>query len=188
MGFSPAYFQGDQRPVEQMSYDETIQFLNHPKLLAVVGDLIPDLPTEAEWEYCCRAGTQTRFCYGDGLDCNDRTCAPCSLGDYSWYCGNSGARTHDVGTKLPNAWGLHDMHGNLIEWCKDWFGPYPEGTVTDPTGPEAGTAKVMRGGYALFHYMPKDHRCAKRNTGAPDSRCWAIGFRMVLRDPKPTED
>lgn len=183
MGFSPAYFQGRQRPIEQVSYDDVLTFLASSALREAVGELVPDLPTEAEWEYACRAGTQTRFYFGDGLDCNDQTCDPCSLGDYAWFCGNAGALIHDVGTKLPNQWGLFDMHGNVIEWCKDWLGPYPAGPVVDPQGPESGQNRVIRGGYALFHYRPEYHRSAKRMGGLPNVRCWAIGFRIVLRAP-----
>ena len=87
------------------------------------------LPTEAQWEYACRAGSKTRFSFGD---------KDSDLGDYAWYSDNSGGMTHPVGQKKPNAWGLYDMHGNAWQWCSDSYGPYAAADKTDPTGPKDG--------------------------------------------------
>ena len=95
------------------------------------------LPAEAEWEYACRAGTTTNYSFGDGAS---------DLGDYEWFYSNSGQTTHPVGGKKLNAWGLFDMHGNVFEWCQDWYGEYPIGTITDPTGADRGSRRVGRGG------------------------------------------
>jgi formylglycine-generating enzyme required for sulfatase activity len=130
------------------------------------------LPTEAEWEYACRAGTTTRFSYGDDLNCSQ-------LGNYAWYSDNSGWDTHPVGEKLPNPWGLYDMHGNVAEWCLDWYGTYPGGNVTDPVGPRSGSYRVIRSGWEWF---PADAcRSAERYIYRGAGDCdYGLGFRVVL--------
>jgi formylglycine-generating enzyme required for sulfatase activity len=130
------------------------------------------LPTEAQWEYACRAGTATAFNNGN----NDYTNAAL-VGAVAWYSGNSSNRTHEVGTKLPNAWGLYDMHGNVWEWCWDWYGTYASGAQTDPVGAASGAYRVLRGGYwnSYGQYL----RSAYRSNDNPGSRYGSGGFRLV---------
>ena len=127
MGSSPSYFKGAKNPVENVSWEDAKEFCR--KLSAKTGHPVR-LPTETQWEYACRAGTNTRFCSGD----NDQ-----DLDEVAWYgdekCGRT---THPVGQKKPNAWGLYDMHGNVWEWCEDWYGSYPDGPAIDPQGPATG--------------------------------------------------
>jgi formylglycine-generating enzyme required for sulfatase activity len=128
------------------------------------------LPTEAEWEYACRAKSTTEFFFGDDAG---------KLGDYAWYSDNSGNKTHPVGQLEPNSWGLYDMHGNVWEWCQDWFGEYPSNPVVDPKGPDKGEYRVLRGGswYGDARYV----RSANRGRYSPGLRDYDIGFR-VARD------
>ena len=134
------------------------------------------LPTEAEWEYACRAGTETCWSFG-----NDES----QLGEYAWFDNNSNQRPHPVGRKKPNAWGLHDMHGNVWEWCWDWYARYPDrpsGQIDrDPMGPPGSAAniKIVRGG--SFAYGAWFLRCALRGRFEPDDRGMDIGFRCVRR-------
>ena len=127
------------------------------------------LPTEAEWEYACRAGTTTKYSFGEDEKL---------LGDYGWFDGNSDEQTHPVGQKKPNAWGLYDMHGNAWEWCSDWLGEYPYGEVTNPKGPSSGSNRVIRGG---CWYDP-GRRCpsANRFWSIPSRRIMVLGFRLAL--------
>lgn len=136
------------------------------------------LPTEAEWEYAARAGTSTRFSYGDDPDYS-------SLTNYAWYFMNGALTVHLVGQKLPNPWGLYDMHGNVWEWCEDWLGDLPGGFVTDPHGPPSNTIgwKVIRGGG--YDFGESDCRSARRyfygnHPALADSN---LGFRVVLACP-----
>ena len=122
------------------------------------------LPTEAEWEYACRAGT--KGAYAGNLD------------DLAWYWKNSAKTTHPVGQKKPNAWGLYDMHGNVWEWCSDWYGAYPAGTVTDPTGPAAGADRVNRGG--CWVNIATHCRSANRNRLEPGGRDMDLGLRLAF--------
>jgi formylglycine-generating enzyme required for sulfatase activity len=129
------------------------------------------LPTEAEWEWACRAGTRTRFCFGDEES---------GLADYGWYYGNSRITTYPVGAKKPNAWGLFDCHGNVSEWCGDRFsgrfrGWWPE---VDPTGPVSGAGRVLRDG--SWHDNAWACRSACRLNYDPDARRDTLGFRLVL--------
>ena len=130
------------------------------------------LPTEAEWEYACRAGTTTVYSFGDDVS---------ELARYGWFSSNSGRTTHPVGGKRPNAWGLYDMHGNVFEWCQDWYGDYPSGSVTDPTGPASGDSRVLRGG--SFGLRASDVRSAFRLAYQPDFR--PTPGQPVLRDVSP---
>jgi formylglycine-generating enzyme required for sulfatase activity len=129
MGSNPSAFPGDlQRPVEMVSWVDATNYCGKLTQQARKAGKLPSgyvyrLPTEAEWEYGCRAETTTRFGYGDDPSYT-------RLGNYAWYDSNSGQTTYPVGRKQPNAWGLYDMYGNVWEWCLDWYGPYPGGSVT----------------------------------------------------------
>jgi formylglycine-generating enzyme required for sulfatase activity len=129
--------------------------------------MICRLPTEAEWEYACRAGSKTEYCFGDD---------PGLLGEYAWYESNSDKKTHPVGQKKPNGWGLYDMHGNVWEWCEDWKDDYSAGVVSDPKGPEIGSCRVLRGGSWLV--APGICRSAFRARYAPSFRNY-FGLRVV---------
>jgi len=126
------------------------------------------LATEAEWEYACRAGTKTRWPFGE----NDS-----AMGEYAWYNANSGLETHPVGQRKPNAWGLYDMQGNVWEWCQDWVGPYV-GDAVDPTGPASGERRCLRGG-GWFDDSPHC-RAAIRGGMSPSDRITFLGFRVAL--------
>ncbi|MGO8691187.1 MAG: formylglycine-generating enzyme family protein [Thermoguttaceae bacterium] len=137
MGSNPSGFKGAKNPVEHVSWDDCQKFLE--RLNGKIGGGKFSLPTEAQWEYACRAGSTTRYCFGDD---------PSQLGDYAWYDKNSGSKTHPVGEKKPNAWGLYEMHGSVWEWCEDWYndGYYRKSPRDDPTGPTTGWLRVDRGG------------------------------------------
>lgn len=137
MGNNPSLFSGDDRPVERVRWDDVQEFLI--VLNANTTGATYRLPTEAEWEYACRAGSTTRFYWGEDTDESE-------IGTYAWYEGNDGYTTYPVGQKEPNAFGLYDMTGNVQEWCQDRHGEYPPGPVTDPTGSEVGSGRVIRGG------------------------------------------
>jgi formylglycine-generating enzyme required for sulfatase activity len=130
------------------------------------------LRTEAEREYAARAGRQTAWSFG-----NDEE----RLGEYAWYGANSGNTPHTVGAKKANAWGLHDMHGNVWEWVADWYGPYTSGAQTDPSGPAAGGSRVLRGG--SFYSSARVLRSASRGRGEPKARNRGFGFRCA-RGPR----
>lgn len=136
------------------------------------------LPTEAEWEYACRAWTSTRFSYGEDFACTN-------LSNYAWHGGNGGGTLHPVGQKLPNPWGLHDMHGNALEWCQDWLGYYTGGTAIDPAGPATGTMRVVRGSCYACHSFAGDCRSALRSGQDVVDYESGIGFRRVLAPSQP---
>jgi formylglycine-generating enzyme required for sulfatase activity len=167
MGGNPSNNQGDDLPVENVSWDNVQEFLKK------AGNGFR-LPTEAEWEYAARAGTTTAYSFGDSES---------QLGEYAWFSGNAGGKTHSVGGKKSNGFGLFDMHGNVWEWCSDWYGGnyYAEcqrqGTVTDPRGPSAGSARVLRGG--SWYGAAVVCRSAFRGLGTPGGRRGDLGFRVV---------
>ncbi len=161
MGGNPSEFKDAKNPVENVSWDDCQEFV--VKLRKKVPGQMFRLPTEAEWEYSCRAGTTGD--YAGNLD------------DMAWYDGNSGSKTHPVGQKKPNAWGLYDMHGNVWEWCAGWYGDYPNGAVTDPTGPNTGSSRVVRGGF--WFGDGTNCRSAYRLRGAPGIRDFIMGFRVA---------
>jgi formylglycine-generating enzyme required for sulfatase activity len=152
MGSNPSYWKGDNLPVEQVSWNDIMGSEGFcAKLTAAekAAGRLPEgyaytLPTEAQWEYACRAGTTTALNSGKNLTQEYYNCP--NLNEVGWYTSNSSSKTHVVGQKLPNAWGLYDMHGNVWEWCKDRYGTYPTGAVSDPTGPSVGFYRVFRGG------------------------------------------
>ena len=159
MGNNPSKFKGDRRPVEQVSWDDCQQFCQKAGLA---------LPTEAQWEFACRAGSPGLYCFGDSMS---------QLGEYAWYNQNSGNQTHPVGEKKPNAFGLFDMHGNVWEWCQDWYGNYESGNAVDPKGPSSGSRRVIRGG--CWDYGAGDCHCSYRYRFVPGYRCINLGFRCV---------
>jgi formylglycine-generating enzyme required for sulfatase activity len=168
MGTNPSNldFKGATNPVDTVSWNDAADFC---KKLSEKTRQAVRLPTEAEWEYACRAGTATAFSFGD---------YDSVLGDYAWYTSNSGNTTHPVGQKKPNAWGLFDMHGNLWEWCADWYGDYPKGAATDPQGPASGADRVLRGGG--WSHFPNYCRAAFRSFSSPGARLISGGFRVVV--------
>jgi formylglycine-generating enzyme required for sulfatase activity len=170
MGTNPSKFKGPQNPVEQVTWDDAVEFCRKLSSLPEekAAGYVYRLPTEAEWEYACRAGTKTKYSFGDSES---------ELGDYGWYDKNSGGTPHPVGSKKPNAWGLYDMHGNVYEWCQDWYGDYPSGSVTDPTGPASGSDRVIRGG--SWFYFSDGCRSAYRSRISPDFRDLSLGFRVL---------
>lgn len=165
MGNNPSHLKGDNLPVEKISWNDAIEFCK--KLSSKTGQRI-GLPTEAQWEYACRAETTTRFSYGDGDS---------QLGDYAWFSSNSNSQTHPVKQKPPNPWGLYDMHGNVWEWCADWFGAYPGGSITDFSGSKSGSVRVCRGG--SWFVGPRDLRSAVRLRLAPAGAYYGLGFRVA---------
>jgi formylglycine-generating enzyme required for sulfatase activity len=168
MGDNPSHFQqcGEDCPVETVSWNDAQEFIK--KLNEMENTDKYRLPTEAEWEYACRAGSTARFCCGD-----EET----KLEEYAWINKNSDGKTHPVGKKKPNAWGLLDMHGNVYEWCQDWYGEYPAGPVTDPPGPASGKSRVFRGG--SWNYGARSSRSAYRYRFDPDLRYSYLGFRVA---------
>jgi formylglycine-generating enzyme required for sulfatase activity len=193
MRATPSKFKGARNPVEMVNWDDCQEFLKKLKALEKEQSHFR-LPTEAEWEWACRAGTRTRFCSGDDEG---------TLGEYAWYDANSGGTlhrvgtkkpngeyawcdvisggtTHPVGEKKPNGWGLYDCHGNVWEWCGDWLDECSHrwAPKVDPTGPVTGDYHVLRGGG--WHNAARFCRSAYRDGNLPDCRYAGIGFRVVM--------
>ena len=174
---NPGIDQGDDHPVVQVSWNDATEFC---KWLSKKEGRTYRLPTEAEWEFACRAGTTTVYSLGNTIFVNQANYD----GNTRYRGGKTGvnrARTTPVGSFAPNAWGLYDMHGNVWEWCADWLAPFGRGDVTDPVGPDKGLAKVMKGG--SWYDEARHCRCAERGGLAPANRSFDIGFRVAL-DPK----
>jgi len=166
-GNNPSNFNGcEESPVEQVSWDDVQDFIK--KLNSKEGSDKYRLPTEAEWEYACRAGSNTIYCFG-----NDKN----RLKEYAWYDKNAENETHPVGQLNPNDWGLYDMHGNVWEWCSDWFGDYPASPVSEPAGPISGKRRVLRGG--SWDHNEYYCRSANREGEYFESRYSNYGFRLV---------
>jgi formylglycine-generating enzyme required for sulfatase activity len=182
MGTNPSYHQkrvirksdSSMYPVEQVSWEDAVEFCQKLSELPEEkkAGRVYRLPTEAEWEYACRAGSKTAFSFGESAQ---------SLGDYAWFSGNA-KDPHPVGEKKPNAWGLYDMHGNVWEWCSDWYGDYPKGAVNDPTGAREGSYRVVRGG--SYNFGTASWRAAVRTSGLPSDRIVFFGFRVALSSPE----
>ncbi len=182
MGKNPSDFQGDNLPVETVSYKDALEFCQ--KLSDLPAEKAAGrkyrLPTEAEWEYCCRAGTSTPFHFGNELNGTQANCD----GNNPYGTTKKGPyleKTSPVGSYPANAWGLYDMHGNVWEWCQDWYGDYPKQSVTDPRGPEVGSGCVLRGG--SWRDGAAFCRSAYRNWRDPSSRSdgfGGYGFRLAL--------
>ena len=158
------------RPVENVSWDDAQKYIE--RLNQMDPTHTYRLPTEAEWEYAARAGTDTAYSFGNNVD---------ELGAHAWYAGNSGNQTHDVASLKPNPNGLYDMHGNVWEWVQDWWDTARPPNAVDPTGPAQGSSRVLRGG--SWYYSPQVLRSAQRGVNWPGLRFYGIGFRLV-RTPK----
>lgn len=171
METNPSEFTGDQRPVECVSWHDTQVFIE--TLNTQENTQAYRLPTEAEWEYAARAGAATAYTFGNETS---------SLNAYAWHKKNAGGQTQPVGQLEPNAWGLYDMHGNVHEWCQDWFDRkyYAQSPTADPTGPDTGLARALRGGdwSSAAWYC----RCASRSLSSPDRRSSRVGFRLMRED------
>ena len=170
LGPDPMLFDRDNFPVEQLSWNDCQAFC---QAVQTQTGYAVRLPTEAEWEYACRAGTTTDYYFG-----NDAA----QLGEYAWYWDNSGIRLHEVGGRLPNALGLYDMYGNASEWVQDWYGDYPATAQTDPQGAPSGDYRVIRGGSCCSY----DYGCysAYRHGGTRPNHSRAhSGFRVAWTSP-----
>ena len=160
MGNNPSEIKGVKLPVTQVSWEDCQEFIKKLNSKTTGGYR---LPTEAEWEYACRAGTSTAFSYGDSITKSDANI--------------NGDNIKAMGSYSPNAFGLYDMHGNVWEWCEDWYGPYPNGKVNDPLGTANGTHRILRGG--SFFYGVSEARSSNRATDSPANRSGNAGFRLA---------
>ena len=166
MGSNPSYFEGDDLPVEQVSWDDCQEFIR--KLNSLTGQNFR-LPTEAEWEFACRGGNNSRGYKYSGSNYIDNV---------AWYDGNSGDKTHPVATKSPNELGIYDMSGNVWEWCADWYGDYSSGRQTNPKGPYDGSRRVGRGG--SWFIGARGCRSSDRYFDHPTVRYLNLGLRLAL--------
>jgi eukaryotic-like serine/threonine-protein kinase len=179
---APSNFKGDDLPVERVSWNDCSEMIK--RLNASGEGFVYDLPTEAEWEYACRAGTTTPYWFGETITPDDVN----YNGQYPFGTASPGlhrGKTIPVGSlKKPNAWGLHDMHGNVLEWCRDWFGQeyYQDAPSQDPEGPKQGEYKVLRGG--SWDSSAVNCRSAVRYRYVPDYRDSGVGFRCVIRSAR----
>ena len=171
MGTNPSQYQAINHPVEQVNWEEACLFCE--KINEILSTLLPEhyhiaLPSEAQWEYACRAGSTTEYSYGDNPSTEKMNYGGCKI-----------KHPVRVGSYPPNPWGLYDMHGNVWEWCQDWYGPYSGCNEIDPTGPNAGPLRVVRGG--SWFNIAEDCRSAHRHTWVgPRYRHSDYGFRIAL--------
>ena len=160
-----------ENPANGISWEDAQEFIR--ELNRREGVTVYRLPTEAEWEYAARAGTQTVYHFGDD---EAQTRDEAQVREVYAYC-RAGSHLDLVGKKLPNAWGLHDMHGSAWEWVQDWYGDYPRGAVIDPRGPNTGVKRVVRGG--SWWSTPRSCRAANRRSDTPGNRYVNLGFRLA---------
>jgi formylglycine-generating enzyme required for sulfatase activity len=175
MGRNPSHFTGDlSRPVEKVTFVDAMAYCARITRLEREARHLPSsyeyrLPTEAEWEYACLAGSTNRFSFGE---------EPGVAAQYAWTGENSDAATHPVGMKKPNAWGLYDMHGNVWEWCSDWFEPYPAKPLVNPVGPVSSQYKLFKGGG--WNQDLEFARSVNRFMMSPSNGIHFVGFRVAL--------
>ena len=169
MGNNPSKYKGADRPVEMVSWNDAVAFCKKLTEMEKKAGRVPEgmayqLPAEAQWEYACRAGTTTKYSWGDSINSSNAN-----------YDENVDGTT-PVGKYPPNPWGFHDMHGNVWEWCADWYGTYPSGSVTNPEGPASGSSRIARGGSwgNSWAYL----RSARRQYSTPSGRGNNLGFRV----------
>ena len=175
MGENPSSFVGPKRPVETVSWEDCHRFLS--RLNQLVPGLSARLPSEAEWEYACRAGTTAATWVGD-LDLHEGISGDAAILDaVAWYRNNSAGETKPVQLKAVNPWGLFDMLGNVYEWCQDWYDEYDAAAVVDPTGSTLGAYRVVRGGSWSLH--ARLVRAAYRSGREPGYRDNSLGFRVA---------
>ena len=186
IGSNPSEFKGAKNPVESLSWRDVLAFCK--KLSDMPKEKVAEreyrLPTEAEWEYACRATGSTAYCFGDNEDL---------LEEYGWFNENSEEKTHPVGEKKPNRWGLYDMHGNVSEWCQDKYKPYSKVALTDPRGSKYGLSWVIRGGNwdvnvgdcrsAYRLYSVGDRYIVNSGFHRKNTESAGAGFRVVLNLP-----
>lgn len=190
IGHNPSYYQGDKvgerdretgrvvkvvdssnHPVDRVSWDDAVEFCRRLSALPKEKEAgrVYRLPTEAEWEYACRGGTETAFSFGADI---------VLLTDYAWCLRNCNNQPNAVGQKKPNPFGLYDMHGNQIEWCSDYYAEYPQGKVIDPLGPTKGDSRILRGGD--WGNRESNCRSAYRERNSPFLRNGNWGFRVAM--------
>ena len=169
MGSNPSRFKGNMLPVEQVSWNDCQTFIT--KLNELTGQNFR-LPTEAEWEFAAKGGTQSKGYTYSGSN---------TIGDVAWYGSNS-SKTHVVATKAPNELGIYDMSGNVWEWCQDWYDSYSSSSQTNPTGPSSGYYRVNRGG--SWSYNATNCRTANRSHNSPTYSNNRAGFRLALKNGK----
>ena len=173
MGVNPSEFKGPELPVEKVSWDDAVAFIQKLNQRELDAGRLPEgfeysLPTEAQWEYACRAGTTTAYSFGTTITPAQANFKDSGLG-----------KTTDVGSYPANAWGFHDLHGNVWEWTADWHGNYAAGPVNDPIGPETGSERVLRGG--SWNNNAGHVRSAIRPGDSPGYRRFTLGFRLSLQ-------